>query len=117
MEEEKNQLMLLLSEQFGVLSKIDTYSTLEADYKSFFFKSDREKFINDKRLIALGMSKQMSHACRMVMSYMNSKVTKEEAKKALLDVLNTNFSHAYSISAKWNLNAMYNVLEYGKMHG
>jgi len=116
-ESENKKLMFLLSEQFGVLSRIDLNSALEADGKTFFFRNGREKFINEKRLIALDMSKQMSHACRMVMWYLSSKITKEEAEKSLFDVLNTEFDHPYSVSAKWNINAMANVLKYSNMHG
>lgn len=109
-QDEMNQLISLLNQELTVLSRIDLNSDLFIKPSIFNFKNHKIKLINQQRLIALELSKKIAFACHLVMSSIYSNVTKDEAKTALLEVLNTNIKHNYTVSALWNLDAMYKIL-------
>ena len=109
-QDEMNQLISLLNQELTVLSRIDLNSDLFIKPSIFNFKNHKIKLINEQRLIALEMSKKIAFACHMVMSSIYFNTTRDEAKNALLAVLNTKLKHNYTVSALWNLDAMYQIL-------
>ena len=110
-QDEIDFLIRLLNQELSVLSRIDHNSDLGINPSIF---QNKNKLINEQKLIALEISKKIAFACHMVMSSICSHVTKDEAKTALLEVLNTNIKHNYTVSALWNLNAMLNILNESK---
>ena len=113
-QDEMNQLISLLNQELTVLSRIDLNSDLFIKPSIFNFKNHKIKLINEQRLIALEMSKKIAFACHMVMSSIYFNTTRDEAKNALLAVLNTKLKHNYTVSALWNLDAMYQILNADK---
>lgn len=109
-QDEIDSLIYLLNQEFSVLSRIDLNSDLGINQSIFHSKNYTKNLINQQRLIALELSKKIAFACHLVMSSIYSNVTKDEAKTALLEVLNTNIKHNYTVSALWNLDAMYKIL-------
>ena len=110
-QDEIDFLIRLLNQELSVLSRIDHNSDLGINPSIF---QNKNKLINQQRLIALELSKKIAFACHLVMSSIYSNVTKDEAKTALLEVLNTNIKHNYTVSALWNLNTMLNILNESK---
>ena len=106
-QDEIDFLIRLLNQDLSVLSRIDHNSDLGINPSIF---QNKNKLINQQRLIALELSKKIAFACHIVMSSIYSNVTKDEAKTALLEVLNTNIKHNYTVSALWNSDAMYKIL-------
>ena len=108
--ERRNLLFVLLDQQMGVISRIDTHH----DAGLMCAKRGSRK-LDLRTETEVAMAKQMTHCCRLLLrrlrcSEEGAAQAHIELEQALRKTLDIRYDHPYATCARWNLAAMLDTI-------